>query len=864
MSGRKRFSYTGAKTREISFPLGGIGTGCIGLAGYGGLIDWEIANRPDKGMYNGYSHFAVKAEKDGKLCDARVLHGDVRKDFSGQHLRDPENAHHGFGYGIESFSMAGFPHFEHNELIGEFPIAEVRFADPHFPGRVTLTAFNPFIPLNDKDSSLPAAFFEIAFENDTAEAYDYTAAFSVRNFFESACRNRHTADGGLSLIQLGQTTRAQGDPAFGDLCIATDDQDAQYQEYWYRGGWFDSVGIYWQNFIKNERFENRRYDTDGGYDTATLAVRRHVPAGGRAKVRFVVAWNFPNQYNYWYPCKQQTPEGEKDVTWKNYYATLFGDSAETARYCLAQFDRLYTQTDAFREALFSSTLPDCVLDAASANLSVLKSPTVMRLEDGSFYAWEGVSERFGSCEGSCTHVWNYAYALPYLFPKLERSMRDLDYGYSQDRDGRMVFRLGLPLGRELSNFRACVDGQMGGVIKAYRDWKLCGDDAWLRKNWPMIKKSIEYAWSPSNADRWDRDKDGILEGRQHQTLDMELFGPSSWLEGFYLGALKAGAEMAEAMGEPETAAEYRALYENGRKWMNEALFNGRYYYHKVDLEDRAVLEAYLESDPHILEGYWNEEAGEIKYQVGEGSSIDQAVAQWHANLCGLGEIYDKKKLHAALEAIYQGNFKRCMRECYNPCRVFCLNEEAGTVICDYPEGARRPVVSVPYCEETMHGFEYSAAALLISEGMVEQGLEMVKAVRDRYDGEKRNPWNEFECGSNYARSMASFSLLPIFSGFTYDLRKGVIGFHPLVQQDCYRCMWSLDPAWGTVEIHKDGLVILSILGGRLPLKTLSLPFLTGVQSVMVDGQTAPAAFAEGSISFDITAAKEIRVEGIVG
>ncbi len=64
--------YQNEKTKQISFPLGGIGTGSIGLAGNGELRDWEIFNRPNKNSRNGYSHFAIKAAtKDGSIT--RVL-----------------------------------------------------------------------------------------------------------------------------------------------------------------------------------------------------------------------------------------------------------------------------------------------------------------------------------------------------------------------------------------------------------------------------------------------------------------------------------------------------------------------------------------------------------------------------------------------------------------------------------------------------------------------------------------------------------------------------------------------------------------------------------------------------------------------
>ena len=118
-------------------------------------------------------------------------------------------------------------------------------------------------------------------------------------------------------------------------------------------------------------------------------------------------------------------------------------------------------------------------------------------------------------------------------------------------DGGMQFRLQLPIGSDKNDFRPCVDGQFGGIIKVYREWKIFGNDKWLKKLWPAIKKNISFAWSESNIDKWDLKKTGVISGRQHHTLDMELFGPNSWLTGFYLAALKAAAEMAHYLKDNE-------------------------------------------------------------------------------------------------------------------------------------------------------------------------------------------------------------------------------------------------------------------------------------------------------------------------
>lgn len=811
-----RFTYKGPKTREISFPLGGIGTGCVGLAGNGRLVDWEIFNKPAKGSTLGFSHFAVRAEAGGEVLDRRILHGDLQPPYSGELSQLQWNS---FGFGPPRAWMAGMPHFREARFTGTFPIAMIAFRDPGFPGTVKLTAFNPMIPMDEEDSGIPAAFFEVEFANTGSRTMDYTVALSLQNPFPKAAPvNRFEKRGSVSLISLRSQSVPADDPAFGDLTAATDAAEASFQEYWYRGAWFDNLGIYWADLGKGGRFANRTYPPNdsmaegyGRQDHCLLAAHLSVAPGKRGKARFLVSWSFPNRVNDWNP--EKLPEGRTPRSWKNRYAMTFRDSTETAVYAMAHWKRLWKATRAFRDALFGSTLPEEVLDAVSANLSLLKSPTVMRLEDGTFYGFEGCHPDRGCCEGSCTHVWNYAYALPFLFPRLERSMRDADFAYNCGPEGGMAFRLQLPLGRERSSFRPCADGQFGGVVKAYRDWKMCGDDAWMARLWPAVKRSLSFAWSEANPDRWDADRDGVLEGRQHHTLDMELFGPNSWLTGMYLAALKAASLMAGHLGDGEAARDYADLFARGKAWTDANLFNGEYYQQKIDLKDRSILERYA-----AAEAYWDEEHGEIKYQVGDGCAVDQALAQWHANLCGLGEIFDPDRTASALKAVYRHNFKKGMRDFPNPCRVFCLNDEAGLVICSYPRS--RPAVGAPYAEETMHGFEYQAACHMIQEGMVEEGLEIVTAVRDRYDGEKRNPWNEIECGSNYARSMASYALLPALSGFSFDMTRGFLGFDPRIHRDAFRCLWALGTGWGVFRMES-GRAVLEVLGGSVTLREFS-------------------------------------------
>jgi len=317
-----------------------------------------------------------------------------------------------------------------------------------------------------------------------------------------------------------------------------------------------------------------------------------------------------------------------------------------------------------------------------------------------------------------------------------------------------------------------------------------------------------------------------------QTLDMQLFGPNAYLSGFYLAALKAAAEIANYFGEKEKAKEYLTLFIKGKTWVDKNLFNGEYYQQKIDLKDKSRLAPYKEFDykfGNVEDSYWDPEHREIKYQIGTGCHCDQVIAQWHANLCGLGEIFDKNKVKKALKAIYKYNFKKTMRDFVNPCRIFALNDESALVICDWPR-AGKPAVPLAYAEEAMNGFEYQTAIHMIQEGMIKEGFEMVKSVRERYDGEKRNPWNEFECGSNYARSMASYALLPALAGFEFDMVKKHIGFAPLIKRKNLKYFWSLDGAWGIYK-RAGKKIVLKVEAGELPLKIFSDSLLLKAKEV---------------------------------
>ena len=804
--------YKGEYLNEISFPLGGIGSGSIGLSGNGMLMDWEIFNRPNKGSINPYSFLAVVAEYPNGKRIIKALQGDKTNELSGRYT-----GRNGFGYGIESSTMSGVPHFKNVVFEGTFPIAKLVFSDEDFPGKVELVAWNPFIPHDSDNSSIPAAFFEVKIKRGNKDI-KYSILFSLRNPFAQS-ENHQIESKKYTGIMLCNAIADKSDKEYGDLCIAMNKKDGMALEYWYRGPGRDNITVFWRELEEN-KLTKRKYDTPGKNDICTLMT----DIKPNESVKFVLSWNIPNCYNYWDEYKD---ENGNDITWKNYYATLFSDSVQSCLYSLDNYDKLFKRTKAFKDTLFSSTLDPAIIDAVSSTISVLKSSTVMRLENGALYGFEGTHEHAGSCEGTCTHVWSYAYALCFLFPDLERSIRETEFEYDTAETGRMNFRTKLPLGRKELRRPHCLDGQMLSVVKAYREWKISGDNEWLGKYWSTIKKIISYAWSEENYGMWDRDKDGVLEGQMHHTLDTDLFGPSSWLEGIYLLALKAGEEMAVFFGEPDTAKEYSDLFNNGYNYMKNNLFNGEYFIQNIDLHNREYI------DRFDCESYWFDEKQELKFQIGEGCEIDQMLAQWHSNILGLGNVFDADQKKIALRNLFKNNFKDNLRSFANIWRIYALNGESGTIICSYPNGRIRPIIPVQYNSECMTGFEYSFAGLLISEGMYDEGILVVKAVRNRYDGKKRNPWNELECGGNYARSMASFALIPIISGFKFDMPNKSIGFAPIIEGD-FKCIFSVCDCYGMYE-KTDKTTTLLIKEGSLTISSIELDYIGKVKEVKADG-----------------------------
>jgi len=704
-----------------------------------------------------------------------------------------------------------------------------------------MEAFNPFIPLNDKDSGLPVAIFLFHLSNPTSEPVQATLFANLENKVGHPEVGKGVIEfkEGESVSGLMMTTKKHEpeSPRFGSLSLTTTWRDLNIQNHWDRSGWFDSLHMFWNQIEKNGLLDEIREPAeadDGRTDIGSIGLKVKLEPGEEVALPVMIAWYNPNFDKYW--------GGGGHPTWKNYYATIFSDAFDVAEYTGANLDRLEGETRLFKDSLFESTLPEPVLDAVSSQISILKTTTCLRLADGTFYAFEGCNPGSGCCEGTCTHVWNYAQALPYLFPVLERSIRDADYAYNLTDAGHMTFRMPLPLGTIASGgFHAAGDGQMGGIIKVYREWLISGDDDWLRKLWPKVKMALEYAWQ-----QWDKDKDGVMEGIQHNTYDIEFHGPNTMMGSFYLGALRAAEEMARYLGEEEKADEYRLVFESGKAWMDEHLFNGEWYRQEVR-PGGDQLNVPIEDWP--------------KYQYGDGCLSDQMIGMWFARIVGLGDLFEPDHVRKTMASIFKHNWLSDFSEHCNPQRIYALNDEAGLLACSWPRGGR-PALPFVYSDEVWCGIEYQVAGHLIYEGLVEEGLTVVKGVRDRHDGERRNPWNEFECGNHYARSMASYSVLLALSGFHYSAPAKRISFAPCIHENDFACFFSVDSGWGMYRQTDYGMSVaaIQIRKGSVVLQEVGLPFSAEKAEVYLAGQSISTQVVKSETSMVLRFAEPVRIE----
>jgi hypothetical protein len=200
------------------------------------------------------------------------------------------------------------------------------------------------------------------------------------------------------------------------------------------------------------------------------------------------------------------------------------------------------------------------------------------------------------------------------------------------------------------------------------------------------------------------------------------------------------------------------------------------------------------------------------------------IGQYLAEIGGMGPLVSAENIRTTLRSIYKYNYKPSLAAHENVERTYALNEEAAVVVCDYGK-AERPHIPFPYYAEAWTGQEYLVAALMMNWGMVKEGVECVENIRARFDGEKRNPWDEPECGHHYARAMSSWSTVVAMSGFLYDGPAAAVVAAPRMPRDSFECFWSTGAGWGTFSLRKQPgrtLFAIKVLAGTLACRSCEI------------------------------------------
>ena len=559
--------------------------------------------------------------------------------------------------------------------------------------------------------------------------------------------------------------------------------------------------------------------------------------GEEAEITFIVSWWFP-----YYPRATGEFSAIEGIEHLNrHYENRFPGASAVAGYVVRNLERLRGATRLWNRTWYDSTLPYWLLDRAFVSLDCLATQTCHWFDNDRFYGWEGVC----CCPGTCQHVWNYAQGLARIFPSLERRTRErVDYGIAFHETGELGYRAE-------SAQHIAHDGQCGTILRAYREHLTAPDDAYLKRTWTRIKKSLEFLIEQ------DGGTDGVLEGKQYNTLDQAWYGPMAWISSMYVAALRAGEAMAKAVGDETFAERCRTIAAAGSANIAATLFDGEYFVHHPD-----------PAHPEAT-------------NTNAGCHIDQVFGQSLAFQVGLPRVLPRKETVAALEALWKYNFapdaggyRDAMQGVVKGGRWYAMPGEAGLLMCTWPKGGADKAGgdgwdwAVGYFNECMNGFEYQVASHLVWEGapdsdLVSKGLAVTRAVHDRYHASRRNPYNEIECSDHYSRSMASYGVFLAACGFEYDGPRRHLGFAPRLSPDDFRAPFTAAAGWGTLRQTRTAdrqEASIEVLWGRVPLATVALeaPPSRRLTAARIDGE--PVRYDRDEDHVLLTLPEEVLLE----
>lgn len=812
------------RAAALAMPIGGIGTGGFAVNGDGSLRQWQLNGMPNHlGALPGTGFWMRVTQVEPPLNVLTMVQGSP--------VDDPQASLTTDGWMPEwmTDATARFGTFESARFRGTYPVAEVELTDPGNPVAVTMRAFNPLVPGDVDVSSIPTGMFSFTLTNTGDIAVHGTLAGSLLNAVGwdgispigdhtpglGGNVNRLRRGRGWARVVMDNPSLDESDQFAGQLVLAADDESA-------------AVLARCSDLNHLDAFLRSRASNDGRSRLASAPTvgdpQLNAPQSGRGAsaqgrswlgvvgvpfalepgesrvIRFAMSWHFPNRFVDIEQFGQPHPEwGSSRFYLGNAYAMRFRDALDVQETVEEDWAELVERTATWTSTLVGSSLDEREVDHLAAQAAYVRSPTCFIGADGRFYGYEGSlgestwmwSGVFGgSCPLNCTHVWQYEAALSGLWPQLERNMRDTEFDVMQAPNGAIPHRLRVPvylpqMTEELIGGpeEPALDGMLATILKSLRDMQRGAGADWLDRRWPQLVRLYRHI-----VERWDRDDDGVLHGIQPSTHDIDLAGINPFMGTLWLAALRAYEELALLEGDVHEAEDARRRFESGSRRYDETLFNGEHYVQ--------VLE---DGDP-------------IEFQWVTGVLSDQLIGQWWAHQLGLGHILPPEHVRSALRHVVATNLRHGFADFEHPYRVYADTEdETGLLMCTWPEGGR-PEVPTRYADEVWSGSEGQVSAHCFFEGMAAEGRAVLDGVWGRYDGARRNPYNEIECGDHYVRAMSGWTLLQARSGVRVDEAGGV-----LIVGAAGRWPWIASTGYGTVTVT-DTTVEIEPAEGTLDLR----------------------------------------------
>lgn len=832
-SGPLGIRYAGDARRAVAVPLGGLGAGHVAIAGDGSLRQWQLANTVNHAGFVPDSFFAVRLsgiepplDIRRTLRSERIQAAEERAPLVSDDL-EPRDA---------SPPTMTWPPVAATEVSVAYPFVTVDMVDQSLPLQIGFEAWTPFVPLDAEASGLPLAAFTFRLVNPTANLLHGWLVAGLQNavgwdgvtpIHGNRCglyggnENTRTdlGDGGAgTTILMTNPSLDTTDPRAGEMLLSADHpawpilratsaegvlalvESLKLVESGINNDWSPATVERGLRAMRPPYVEPQGPSPAGSTWNGALAVPFAVGPGETATIEFVLAWWFPNRTADFDQFGPDLP-AHVDARIGNHYASRFRGAVDVARHFRTNRPSLIAASRDWSTTIADLDAPNRIAETLAAQPSLMRNPTTFIDEGGRLFGFEGGLGAStlnwngavgGSCPLNCTHVWNYEQTIASFFPDLERTMRDTEWDVLQAPDGSIPHRVRLPLDGPQLHARTiggpldpALDGMLGGILKTYRDARLGGGRTMLEQRWQPMVRVIDHV-----TGRWGGGGDGILRGPQPMTFDIDLTEPNAYIGSLWIAALLAMARVATILDRQTEADAYAAQAASASLHYDDLLWNGRYF-GRAFAEDDSGLAA--------------------------GCLADQLNGQWWAHQLGLGSVLPPDHVQTALRTIVEANLRHGFRGWEHGFRKLADADDSGMLLCTWPDGDR-PAKPVRYADEVWTGVEYAVAALCLFEGLEPEGLAILEGVRGRYDGRRRNPYNEIECGDHYSRAMSGWSLLQAYTGISTDVIDGRLE----VGHRWGRAPLLAGSAWGRTKIDA-GAVCVEILGGAFRLAVIGIP-----------------------------------------